>query len=397
MVCIINSRFSSLEQKKAYTLQMDIYQELLNSLDIEDQVILATIVATKGSTPSAALSKMIIKNKGKTSVGTIGGGCVEADVLARAQQKLQTEAAETLCFELREDEYIQGLICGGTINVLLEPISRNLIPLFHELKFIRDNGNDSLIGTHLGSDGRIIRKTILAEYRNAELCINKEQESYWQNLLQKSASPLQNTLAEMIESSLKHQSVTRIPLNEGELILEPVPGLPNLILFGGGHVSKAICRSAASCGFQVTVTDDREAFCNPARFPEADATIVSDFSEVFKRVTIKPATYLVIVTRGHRYDEEVLENALKTPAHYIGMMGSQRKVLTSFKRLLSYGFKKEDLMRVHSPIGIEVGAITPEEIAISVVAQLIRVRRGYSKPAIDKSELISSFFHESNV
>ena len=216
-------------------------------------------------------------------------------------------------------------------------------------------------------------------------------------LLQKAATPLQNTFVEIIASSLKHQGVTRIPLNEGELIFEPVPGLPNLILFGGGHVSKAICKSAASCGFQVTVTDDREAFCNPARFPEASETVVSEFSEVFNRITIKPTTYLVIVTRGHRYDEEVLEKALKTPACYIGMMGSQRKVLASYKRLLQYGFKSEDLKRVQSPIGIEVGAVTPEEIAISVVAQLIRVRRGYSNPAIDKSEVMYSFFHKNDV
>ena len=126
---------------------MDIYQELLNSLDSEEQIILATIVSTQGSTPSSTLSKMIIKNSGKTSIGTIGGGCVEADILGRAQQRLQTGTTETLCFELREDEYIQGLICGGTINVLLEPISRNLIPFFRELKSIRNNGNDSVIGT----------------------------------------------------------------------------------------------------------------------------------------------------------------------------------------------------------------------------------------------------------
>ncbi|MCX6122561.1 MAG: XdhC family protein [Ignavibacteriales bacterium] len=376
---------------------MDIYKELLDSLETEEQIILATIVSTKGSTPSAALSKMIIKNQGKTSIGTIGGGCVEADVLGRAQQKLQTGTVETLCFELREDEYIQGLICGGTINVLLEPIGRDLIPFFRDLKSIRDNGNDSVIGTFLNSDGCVKCKTILAEMRSTELCLNKEQESYWQMLLQKAASPLQNTFVEIIASSLKHQGVTRIPLNEGELIFEPVPGLPNLILFGGGHVSKAICKSAASCGFQVTVTDDREAFCNPARFPEASKTVVSDFSEVFNRITIKPTTYLVIVTRGHQYDEEVLEKALKTPAHYIGMMGSQRKVLTSYKRLLQYGFNSEDLKRVQSPIGIEVGAVTPEEIAISVVAQLIRVRRGYSKSAIDKSEAMYSFFHKNDV
>jgi xanthine/CO dehydrogenase XdhC/CoxF family maturation factor len=318
-------------------------------------------------------------------------------VLARARQKLQTEQTETICFELREDEYIQGLICGGTIDVLLEPIGRNLVPLYRELKSIRDDGNDSIIATHLGADGRILRKSILAEQLSTDLCINKEQEPYWHMLLQNAVSPLQHSICEIIESCLKHQRATRIAMNDGELIFEPVPGLPSLILFGGGHVSKAICKSAVSSGFHVTIADDREAFCNPARFPEAAETIVSDFSEVFNLITVKPTTYLVIVTRGHRYDEEVLEKALKTPAHYIGMMGSQRKVLTSFKRLLQYGFTREDLKRVQSPIGIEIGALTPEEIAISVVAQLIRVRRGCLTPAIDKSELLSAFFQETDI
>ena len=376
---------------------MDIYQELLHALDLEEQIILATIVATKGSTPSTALSKMIIKENGRTSIGTIGGGCVEADVLARAQQKLQTETAETLCFELREDEYIQGLICGGTINVFLEPIGRDLIPFFTELKTIRDKGHDAVIGTYLTSDGRVVRKAILAEQRNAELIIRQDEVSSWQTYLHQTVSPSQNTFVEIVASTLKHQSVTRLPWDEGELIFEPVPGLPALIVFGGGHVSKAICRAAASCGFQVSVTDDREMFCNPVRFPEATKTIVSDFSEVFSQLTITQATYIVIVTRGHRYDEEVLEKALNTPAKYIGMMGSQRKVLTSYKRLLQYGFTREDLQRIQSPIGIEIGAATPEEIAISVVAQLIRVRRGYVKPAMDKSETLYSFFHKNDV
>jgi xanthine dehydrogenase accessory factor len=376
---------------------MDIYQELINALDGEEQIILATIVSTKGSTPAAALSKMIIVHDGTTSIGTIGGGCVEADVLARAKQKLSSVTAETLCFELREDEYIQGLICGGTISVLLEPIGRDCIPLYRELKSIRDKGNDSLIGTHVSSEGRVVLKALLAENRSAELCGEKEQDGYWQSLLQQAASPLKNTFEEILASSLKHQNVIRIPLKEGEFIIEPVPGLPHLILFGGGHVSKAICNSAASCGFRVTVTDDREAFSNHSRFPEAFETIVSDFSEVFNRITIQPTTYLVIVTRGHRYDEEVLEKALKTPAHYIGMLGSQRKVLTSYERLIQYGFSREELKRVKSPIGIEIGAVTPEEIAISVVAQLVRIRRGAKEPSRDKSEVMASFFHKNDV
>jgi xanthine dehydrogenase accessory factor len=136
------------------------------------------------------------------------------------------------------------------------------------------------------------------------------------------------------------------------------------------------------------VVDDREKFASPQRFPEVAQTLVADFAYAFSKLTIKPSTYIVIVTRGHRYDEIVLEQAVKTPAKYIGMIGSKRKILTTYKHLVEQDVSPDSLTRVHAPMGIEIGAVTAEEIGISVVAQLIQVRRGESLPLRHKSEVM---------
>ena len=157
-------------------------------------------------------------------------------------------------------------------------------------------------------------------------------------------------------------------------------------------MSAWISRFASSSGFRVTVVDDREEYADPSRFPEGVQTIQSDFLEVFNTISITSATYIVIVTRGHRFDEEILGHSLKTSARYIGMIGSRRKVETTYRRLLEQGADLERLRRVHAPIGLEIGAITPEEIAVSIVAQLIRIRRNIDDSANDKSEVMYSFF-----
>jgi xanthine dehydrogenase accessory factor len=167
-----------------------------------------------------------------------------------------------------------------------------------------------------------------------------------------------------------------------------VVGHPGLIIFGGGHVSKYVCRAAATAGFRVTVVDDRKEYANAQRFPEATRTLAAGFSEAFRELTIKPSTYIVIVTRGHRFDEEILEHAVGTQARYIGMIGSKRKVLNTFEHLVERGISIGSLKRVHAPMGLEIGAVTAEEIGISVVAQLIHVRRGGHLPLAHKSEVM---------
>jgi xanthine dehydrogenase accessory factor len=161
-----------------------------------------------------------------------------------------------------------------------------------------------------------------------------------------------------------------------ELFVEPILADPVLYIFGGGHVSAQIIPLASRVGFKVEVIDDRPEFADPAKFPNAARVHQHPFEGVLGRIPVDESSYLVIVTRGHIHDKTVLEQCLRTKAKYIGMIGSRRKKAMIYEKLLEEGFTRSDLDRVHAPIGLDIGAETPEEIAVSIVAELIRVRAG---------------------
>ena len=235
---------------------------------------LATIIHTNGSIPSYESSRMLVREDGSIA-GTVGGGCVEADVWAAAKEVLRTETPRKLTFSLNHEAgNDSGLICGGTLEVYVEPI---------------------------------------------------------------------------------------LPQ-------------PMLYIFGAGHVSTALARAAQLAGFAIGVVDDRETFANAERFPMAQE-IYAGYAEAFGKLRPHAATYLVIVTRGHKDDMDVLRWAVKTEARYIGMIGSRRKVLSVYHALEKEGVPAEKFARVFAPVGLEIGALTPEEIAVSIAAELIAVRR----------------------
>jgi xanthine dehydrogenase accessory factor len=159
-----------------------------------------------------------------------------------------------------------------------------------------------------------------------------------------------------------------------EILLEPISSEPTVYIFGAGHISQQLSPLAKRVQFKVVVIDDREMFANRERFPEADEVVVSEFAKCFDGLDIDPSSYIVIVTRGHLYDGSVLEQAVKTNARYIGMIGSKKKIRTLYQNLIEKGVLKETLDRVHAPIGIDISSETPEEIAVSIVAELIKVR-----------------------
>jgi xanthine dehydrogenase accessory factor len=253
---------------------MDVFEEIVRMRRAGLRGALATIVHTNGSIPSYESSRMLVREDGTIS-GTIGGGCVEAEVWAAAKEVMQKEAPRKMVFNLNnEASYDNGLICGGTLEVFVEPI---------------------------------------------------------------------------------------LPQ-------------PMLYLFGGGHVSTAVAKAASAAGFGIGVVDDREAFANKERFPMAQE-IYTSYEEAFEKIHPNAATYLVIVTRGHKEDMRVLSWAVRTDARYIGMIGSKRKVLSTYKALEADGYKPEEFDRVFAPMGLEVGALSPEEIAVSITAELVAVRR----------------------
>ena len=254
----------------------DFYEEILRIKTEGSRAAIATIVATKGSTPREVGAKMLIRENGKM-LGTIGGGCMEGEVWQEAMKVIKANKPKTVHFDLtgRAAEE-SGMICGGVMDIYIEPI---------------------------------------------------------------------------------------------------VP-TPKVFIFGGGHVSLFVSKMSHMIGFQVAVIDDRPHFANKERFPEADEVIAEEFPFALPKLLVNPSAYLVIVTRGHAYDQEVLEWALSKEVKYVGMIGSRKKIQAVFQNLKEKGFNPEQLQRVHAPIGLNIGALTPEEIAVSIVAEMIQVHRG---------------------
>jgi xanthine dehydrogenase accessory factor len=273
---------------------MDIFEEIVELRRAGRRGALATIVHARGSIPSFESAKMLVRDDG-TIAGTIGGGCVEAEVWQAAREVMEEEKPRNLTFNLNHDpKYDTGLVCGGTLEIYLEPIL-----------------------------------------------------------------PVQT-----------------------------------LYLFGAGHVSVNVYRAARMASFEVVVVDDRESYANRERFPEAKDVYADDFEQVLSQLAPNYSSYLVIVTRGHRDDMRVLRWAVETPAKYIGMIGSERKVIAIYKQLDKEGISPEKLARVYAPIGVDIGAITPEEIAIAIVAEMIAIRRGAAivghKRTVKALELLES-------
>ncbi len=262
---------------------MDLFEEIVKMRRAGQRGALATIVHTNGSIPSYESSRMLVRDDGSIA-GTIGGGCVEAEVWAAAKEVMHREAPRKMVFNLNnEATYDNGLICGGTLEVFVEPI-----------------------------------------------------------------------------------------------LPQPI-----LYLFGGGHVSMAVAKAANAAGFGICVVDDREAFANAERFPMAQE-IYATYEAAFDKIHPNAASYLIIVTRGHKEDMRVLGWAVRTPARYLGMIGSKRKVLSVYRALENDGYRPEEFQRVYAPMGLEIGALAPEEIAISIVAELIAVRRNAESAAHKK-------------
>jgi len=258
---------------------VDIYEEIVRLRRAGRRGAVATIVNVRGSIPSFKTAKMLVRDDGSIA-GTIGGGCVEAEVWQAARDVMESEKPRTLTFDLNQDpKYDTGLVCGGTLEIFIEPV------------------------------------------------------------------------------------------------LPPA----ELYIFGAGHVAASLYKVARIAGFDITVVDDREVYASRERFPEAQEVIAEDFDKVTSRLQPSESSYIVIVTRGHRDDMRVLRWAVQTPARYVGMIGSKRKTITIFKELQKEGLAPELFDRVHAPVGLDIGAITPEEIAVAITAELIAKRRNVER------------------
>ncbi|OGR15416.1 MAG: hypothetical protein A2277_00990 [Desulfobacterales bacterium RIFOXYA12_FULL_46_15] len=343
-------------------MKKNIYQAACDLLLSGQKLILARTIRRSGSTPRDVGSMCIITQKGDL-FGTVGGGLLEYQVQTRARTLFKEEKSFVYPFRLTGRDIAEaGMICGGEVDLYLDPLfpeNKETLSLFQTI--------ESEITAH-----RAVRLVTRIEdgipaLETGTRMLIKEDGAVIGGIkgLEPEKLPLTwNTPFELIPSGIKDIAffVENIRLN------------PQVFIFGAGHVSVFVAQLAKLVGFNITVIDDRPEFANRERFPDADALIVSDFSHVFEGLRISENSYILIITRGHIHDKTVLQKALSTPAGYIGMIGSIRKRNLIYKDLMKQGITKERLESVFSPVGLDINAETPEEIAVSIVAELVKVR-----------------------
>lgn len=349
-----------------------IYRDIAENLQKGEFLVLATIIKLTGSGPRGVGTKCLVKVDG-SFLGTIGGGVLEATVLKKAENIFKMRLPDRLSFSLKGTDVANtDMLCGGDTEIFLEPLApedSGAVAVFKNVSDIQKRGGSGivaiLLNTELWEKGKASRMFLGSGGQRAGSLHVEEG--------------IEEKLAQGVGDFLKMRQGTILAYRDSagrnlEFFVEPVAADPVLYVFGAGHVSSKIVPVASMAGFKVVVVDDRPDFADPGKFPEASKVYRYSFEGVMEKLPVDESSFLVIVTRGHIHDKVVLAQALKTKARYIGMIGSRRKVSAIFERLKEEGFSEDDLKRVHAPIGLEIGAETPEEIAISIVAELIKVR-----------------------
>jgi xanthine dehydrogenase accessory factor len=294
-----------------------VLREIITHCTAGERLALCVVVGSRGSTPQEVGAKMLVLVDGRT-VGTLGGGCVEAEVRRRALELMPAGVSKRLQFRLDHDYgWDDGLICGGTMDILVHLL-----------------------------DGP------------------------------GSAGPFQRAADDLAAGNVATITLPDPDGTSEAAYVDQIEPAPRLVIAGAGHVGQSLAEIAAGLGFGVTIIDDRADCASQERFPRARHRIVGEIEAELRRVPIDVRTYVVIVTRGHRHDGKALAAVLDSPAKYVGLIGSKRKVMTIFADLLAQGASIDALCRVHAPVGLEIGAVTVPEIALSIAAELVAVRRG---------------------
>ena len=348
----------------------EVFHEAVNQLEKGAPVVVATVVRTKGSTPQKPGAKLLVRSDG-SGVGTLGGGCVEGDIWFAAKQLMSRGgAAQYRDYLLNEDLAAEdGLVCGGTMYFLIDPVYEpgEYLSYAAEIDNAYQGGPSvalaSLITSADGESASTGQKLFVREDGSTEGTLGSAE--------------LDEEAAKKARALMVHGRNDYVVSEDGtEYFLEAYTTPPQLVLCGGGHVSKAIAPLAKSLGFRVYITDDREEFANEERFPEADILITQKPEDAIPQLPINPNTFIIIATRGHRYDNVALEAAVRTSARYVGLLGSKRKTILIYEDLMRSDVPIERIKEIRSPVGLDIHARTPEEIAVSIMAEVLMFRLG---------------------
>ncbi len=339
-------------------------QDILDCLKKGDPFALAAIISHKGSTPRTSGSRMIVLPD-RTILGTIGGGLVEARVMDTCLDLIPKKNCRIQSFTLNQD-LKEGLdmVCGGSLTVLMETLvpGPELIAVYQALVELEQSGKkgvlvSKILGTSQG-DFTVQKSLVTSDTTMTGPCVIPKP---------------------LLDEICDNQFYGSFPIIHSagleEFILQPMVLADTIVIFGAGHVGFQLAQMAHLTGFSTVVIDDREEFANQKRFPHARSVrVVTDFTAAFDSVTIDDHSYIVILTRGHLHDQTVLEGALQTHPAYIGMIGSRTKRDRIYTNLLEKGISQNALNAVYSPVGLSIGAQTPAEISVSIMAQIIQIR-----------------------
>lgn len=335
---------------------------------------LASVARRRGSLPMSATAKMLV-TAGGARIGTVGGGCLEAEIVERAHDVLQSRvpalSSHSLNAEIAGD---YGLTCGGTAELFIEPVfgDERLAAVYAEAVALMARGDRALMATGVDWGNGVVKAVV---HPDRAIVGDREQVaaghvSY--EIVGADTALVRSAIADF-------DSTSELPQLANGVLVEPVSGKPRLVVFGAGHVGARVAEAATFAGWRVTVVDDRADFADARRLPFAEAVVTCEFHDVLRGVQLDADTYVVIATRGHQHDVVLAGQLVPRPLRYLGMLGSRRKVAMTAKVLRDWGVTDEEIAKVRAPVGLSIGADTPEEIAVSVVAEMITVRRAGSR------------------
>lgn len=341
----------------------ELLHELVTALAAGRAGVYCCIAETRGSTPQKAGAAMLVYADGSQR-GTLGGGCVEAEVKERALRVLTAgqDTPEILTFRL-DDNYgwDDGLICGGRMTIVAAPLLPAHGSYYQALKRLAEAGQGL-------TEAMVIGAVTSGASAGARYLFGPDNQLIAQTA---AGSVLPSVIAGLFPLEKRPECAVR----EGIAYLPVLPRI-TLLIVGGGHVGQAVAKLAADVDFDLWIVDDRKAYANDERFPGADRVIVGDIGQTLSELVkeVGPSTYCLIMTRGHAHDEEALYHLVESNAGYVGMIGSKRKIRMIYEDLRAKGISAEGLARVHAPLGLPIGSRTVPEIAVSIVAELIACR-----------------------
>ena len=351
------------------------YDEIRQLLNEGETLAVTTIVSTLGSTPREVGAKMIVTASGEI-LGTIGGGCGEAEAQRQAVEAIRALQPKMVKVELLDDiESNSPAVCGGVLDAFIDPWHKGsdiAMQLAEELDNISKTGNAAVLVSVLATTG-------INDAGPGDKCLVRDGEVYCGNIRNPEllAAVLQEAAVRQEREDCLRMTLELSNGCKADVFFEVMTAVRKVIIVGAGHLAIPLAQYTKILGFHTTVMDDRVVYANRERFPDVDEVLTGDMAETLSSLEITPQTYIVLITRGHQFDEPCLRAVIHSPAKYIGMIGSRRRVKACFIRFREEdGIPGELLDRIYTPIGLDIQAESPEEIALSIAAELVKVRRG---------------------